>query len=316
MDNDKLFERLQKANPKIDLKIGDDDVFNYERISFGVPKLDKLVGGGIPKKRFSMLYGATNVGKSFLASQLVANVQKDGGTAVWIDTEQSFDPIWNEKNGVDTSKIIVLQPANGEEGLNLASSALQEGVDIVVIDSFAGLVPASVQDEEFGYNPMAWQARFLNSALPKLLTHLKHGSALVAINQLRSNVGRVTYNNMPGGIGQQFYTHLQLEVRRSAWIEEDKKKIGFEMEVRLKKTKQGGDDWDSIILPYKVGGGIDLIEVTINEALEKGLIKQSGAWYSYKEERIQGKNRVRQYFVDNPNMYEQLTKEVNDDLLS
>jgi len=316
MDNDKLFERLQKANPKIDLKIGDDDVFNYERISFGVPKLDKLVGGGIPKKRFSMLYGATNVGKSFLASQLVANVLKDGGTAVWIDTEQSFDPEWNRKNGVDTSKIIVLQPENGEEGLNLASSALKEGVDIVVIDSFAGLVPAAVQDEAFGYNPMAWQARFLNSALPKLLTHLKNGSALVAINQLRSNVGRVTYNNMPGGIGQQFYSHLQLEIRRSGWIEEKGDKIGFEMEIRLKKTKQGGDDWDSIILPYKVGGGIDLIEVTINEALDKGLIKQSGAWYTYNEERIQGKNRVRQYFVDNPNMYEQLTKGVSNDLLS
>ena len=111
MDNNKLFERLQKANPKIDLKIGDDKVFDYKRISFGVPKLDKLVGGGIPKKRFSMLYGATNVGKSFLASQLVANVQKEGGSAVWIDTEQSFDPKWNSKNGVDTSKIIVLQPA-------------------------------------------------------------------------------------------------------------------------------------------------------------------------------------------------------------
>ena len=317
MDNDKLFERLQKANPKVDLKIGDDDVFEYERISFGVPKLDKLVGGGIPKKRFSMLLGQTNVGKSFLASQLVANVQKDGGTAVWIDTEQSFDPIWNEKNGVDTSKIIVLQPANGEEGLNLTSSALKESVDIVVIDSFAGLVPETVEEEDFGYNPMAWQARFLNSALPKLLTHLKHGSALVAINQLRSNVGRVTFNNMPGGIGQQFYSHLQLEVRRSGWIEgENKKKIGFDMEIRLKKTKQGGDDWDSITLPYKVGGGIDQIEVTINEAIEKDLITKGGSWYVYKGKRIHGKNNVRQYFVDNPDMLEELTKGVGNDLLS
>ena len=88
------------------------------------------------------------------------------------------------------------------------------------------------------------------------------------------------------------------------------------MEIRLKKTKQGGDDWDSIILPYKVGGGIDLVEVTINEALEKGLLKQSGAWYTYNEERIQGKNRVRQYFIDNPDIYEQLSKEVDNDLLS
>jgi len=263
-----------------------------------------------------MFYGAYSVGKSFLASQLVANVLKDGGTAVWVDTEQSFDPIWNRKNGVDTSKIIVLQPANGEEAFDVTRSALQEGVDIVVIDSFAGLVPETVQEEAFGYNPMAWQARFINSSLPKLLPHLKHGSALVGINQLRSNVGRVTYNNMPGGIGQQFYSHLQLEIRRVGWIEEDKKKIGFEMEIRLKKTKQGGDNWDSVILPYKVGGGIDQVEVTINEALEKGLIKQSGTCYTYNDERVQGKNRVRQYFIANPDKYEQLTKEVSSDLLS
>ena len=309
MDNDKLFERLQKANPKLDIKKGDDrDYFDFKRISFGVPSIDKLTGGGLPRKRFSMFVGQSNVGKSFLASQLVANVLKDGGSAVWIDTEQSFDPSWNEKNGVDTSKLIVLQPIIGEDALAVINTALQEGVDIVVIDSFAGLVPA--QNDDIDAKQMGVQAKFLNQALPKLLRHLKHGSALLAINQLRSNIGRVTYSVLPGGMGQEFYSHLQLEIRRNAWIQEDQKKIGFDMEIRMRKTKQGGEDWDSIVVPYIVGGGIDLKEVAINEALELGLIKQSGTWYTYNDERVQGKNRVRQYFIDNPDMLEELIKEI------
>jgi len=314
MDNDKLFERLQKANPKVELKKGNDkDYFRYERISFGVPSIDKLTGGGLPKKRFSLFIGKSNVGKSFLASQLVANVLKDNGSALWIDTEQSFDPVWNEKNGVDTSNLIVLQPENGEEAFEIVSAALKEGVDIVVIDSFSGLVPA--KNTEIDTNPIGSQARFLNQALPKLLMHLKHGSALLAINQVRSNIGQVTYNVLPGGIGQEFYSHLQLEIRRNAWIEEAKMKIGFEMEIRMRKTKQGGQDWNSIIVPYIVGGGIDLKEVAINEALELGLIKQAGAWYTYNEERLQGKNRVREFFVDNPDRLEELIKEIEKNAL-
>ena len=310
MDVDKLFERLQKANPKLDIKMGDDrDYFEFDRISFGVPSLDKLTGGGLPKKRFSMFVGNSNVGKSFLASQLVAKVINDGGSAVWVDTEQSFDPTWNEKNGVDISKLIVLQPILGEEGLAITETALKEGVDIVVIDSFAGLVPS--QSEDIESKQIATQAQLLNRALPKLLRHLKHGSALLAINQLRQGIGRVPFQTMPGGLGQEFYSHLQLEIRRHGWIEgENKQKIGFEMEIRLKKTKQGGDDWDSIVVPYIVGGGIDLKEVVINEALQLGIITQGGPWYTYKGERIQGKNRLRELFVDNPDMLEELAQEV------
>ena len=173
-------------NKNLNLQMGDSTSFDYGRIPFDIPALDQLTGGGIPKKRFTLIYGPTNVGKSYLASQVVTNVQKQGGSAAWIDTELSWDAEWMAKCGVDVTNTLVAQPTNGEMALNTARELMEAGVDIIVLDSIAGLVPTAVQEEEFGYSPMAWQARFVNSSLPKLLAHLHNGSALVAINQVRA----------------------------------------------------------------------------------------------------------------------------------
>ena len=161
---DEAIEKLLKNNKS--LRLGNDNSFNYERIAFGIPALDKLTNGGIPKKRLTLIYGPTNVGKSYLASQIVANAQKTGGKTAWIDTELSWDSSWNEKCGVDTSRVIVSQPTDGEEALDTVRDLMQAGVDVIVLDSIAGLVPTPVAEEEFSYNPIAWQARFVNSSLP------------------------------------------------------------------------------------------------------------------------------------------------------
>ena len=166
-------ELLKDKNLK--LQIGNSDTFEYGRIPFDIPSLDQLTGGGIPKKRFTLIYGPTNVGKSYLASQIVVNAQKQGGIAAWIDTELSWDSDWMAQCGVDTSAIAVMQPTNGEEALNTIRELMDRGVDVIVLDSIAGLVPTAVAEEEFSYNPMAWQARFVNQSLPKLLAHLHHG---------------------------------------------------------------------------------------------------------------------------------------------
>ena len=138
------------------LQLGNNDDFGYSRIPFNIPALDQLTGGGIPKKRLTLIYGPTNVGKSYLASQIVANAQKEGGVAAWIDTELSWDSEWNEKCGVDTSKLLVSQPTNGEEALDIVRKLMHSGVDVIILDSIAGLVPTTVAEEEFSYNPMAW----------------------------------------------------------------------------------------------------------------------------------------------------------------
>ena len=309
---DTLLGKLLKDS-KHELKLGSSDAFNYSHIPFGIPVLDKLTGGGIPKKRLTLIYGPTNVGKSYLASQIVANSQKEGGLTAWVDTELSWDAKWNEKCGVDTSKVIVSQPSNGEEAFEVIRALMVAGVDVIVLDSIAGLVPATVTEEDFGYNPIAWQARFVNSAWPKLMPNLKHGSAFVAINQVRSSMGPVALEAMPGGIGQTFYAHSILQVRRKGWIKDDKNKdqnVGFDMEVRLRKTKVGGESWKSAVVPFRVEGGIDIIESYIREALDQGLIERNGAWYTYKGEKTMGLQGVKKVFVEDAALFEGLKNEL------
>jgi len=292
---------------KLNIHRGSDDSFLYSRIPFGIPALDNLTGGGIPKKRMTILYGPTNVGKSYLASQIVVNAQKEGGTAAWIDTELSWDSDWMAKCGVDVNNTLVSQPVNGEEAMDIIRELMQIGIDVIVLDSIAGLVPTAVVEEEFSYNPMAWQARFVNSALPKILGNLKDGSAFVAINQVRSSIGPVALDNMPGGLAQSFFAHFLLQVRRKGWIEEkDKTKVGFDMEIRLRKTKVGGENWDSAIIPFRVEGGIDIVESFIREALERKLITQAGAWYSYDGEKVMGLNGIKNLFINNPEKFDVL----------
>ena len=249
-DSEKVIEGLLKDN-KLNLFRGDDSGFEYSRIPFDIPALDRLTGGGIAKKRLTLIYGPTNVGKSYLASQICANILKSGGQAAWIDTELSWDSDWMARCGVDTTKIIVGQPESGEEAMDTIRTLLDASFDLVVLDSIAGLVPHKNLEEDFSFNPMAWQARFVNSALPKVLPSLSNGGALVAINQVRSSIGPVALDNMPGGLAQSFFAHALLQVRRKGWIEESGTKVGFDMEVRLRKTKIGGENWNSAAVPLE-----------------------------------------------------------------
>ena len=300
--------QLLKGNKS--LKRGNSEAFGYSRIPFNIPVLDKLTNGGIPKKRLTLIYGPTNVGKSYLASQIVANAQKEGGVTAWVDTELSWDSEWYEKCGVDTNNILLSQPTNGEEALDTVRDLMQSGVDVIVLDSIAGLVPTTVAEEEFSYNPMAWQARFVNSSLPKLLPNLQHGSAFVAINQVRASLGPVAIDNMPGGLAQTFFAHSLLQVRRKGWIEEGKEKVGFDMEIRLRKTKVGGENWKSVIVPFRVEGGIDIVESYIREGIERKLITQAGAWYTYKDTKAMGMNGIKKAFLENPTLFEELQNEL------
>ena len=301
------------GNKKLNLQKGNSDTFNYTRIPFGIPALDKLTVGGIPKKRMTIMYGPTNLGKSYLASQVVANVQREGGTAAWIDTELSWDSEWVEKCGIDSERMLVSQPTSGEEALETAKELMRSGVDIIVLDSIAGLVPSDVQDNEkgFEFSPMAWQARFVNSSLPRLLPNLKSGSAFIAINQVRSSIGPVALDTMPGGLAQGFFAHFLLQVRRSGWIEEGKgNKVGFDMEVRLRKSKVGGENWSNAVVPFRVDGGIDVLESYLREAIQQKLIIQKGPWYDYEGVKAMGMNGLKSQFTNNAELLEKLKVDV------
>lgn len=301
-------EQLLNAK-KLNVYRGDNDIFSFSRIPFGIPVLDRLTGGGIPKKRMTIMYGPTNVGKSYLASQVVVNVQSSGGVAAWIDTELSWDAAWMRQCGLDTSQVIVSQPDSGEEAMDTIRELMKAGVDIIVLDSVAGLVPMAVHDEDFSYNPIAWQARFVNSALPKLLPNLKNGSSFIAINQVRSSMGPVALDNMPGGLAQSFFAHFLLQVRRSGWIKDGTVNVGFDMEVRLRKSKVGGENWKSAVVPFRVDGGIDVLESFIREGIARKIIKQSGPWYEYGGTKVMGMNGIKKFFIENDDSLEELKNE-------
>ena len=307
--NEEAIQQLLKSK-NLNLMRGDSDDFSFGRIPFNIPALDNLTGGGIPKKRMTIMYGPTNVGKSYLASQVVANTQKAGGIAAWIDTELSWDADWVERCGIDSAQVLVSQPTSGEEAMDTARELMRAGIDVIVLDSIAGLVPTAVHDEDFSYRPMAWQARVVNSSLPRLLPNLKNGSSFIAINQVRSSMGPVALDNMPGGIGQAFFAHFLLQVRRSGWIKEGNDNVGFDMEVRLRKSKVGGENWRSAVVPFRVEGGIDVMECCIREGIDKKLIKQSGPWYEYSTKKVMGMNGIKKAFLEDPTLMDTLKHEL------
>ncbi len=273
---EKAIQELIK-DKNLKLQIGNSDTFEYGRIPFDIPSLDP---------------------------------QKQGGITAWIDTELSWDSDWMAQCGVDTSAIAVMQPTNGEEALNTIRELMDRGVDVIVLDSIAGLVPTAVAEEEFSYNPMAWQARFVNQSLPKLLAHLHHGSAFIAINQVRASLGPVALDNMPGGLAQGFFAHFLMQVRRHGWIKEGNDNVGFDMEVRLRKTKVGGENWKSAVVPFRVAGGIDILESYIREAISQKIITQAGAWYTYKDTKAMGLNGIKKIFIETSEMFEELKNEL------
>jgi recombination protein RecA len=184
-------------------------------------------------------------------------------------------------------------------------------VDVIILDSIAGLVPSQNMDEDFSFSPMAWQARFVNSSLPRLLPSLHNGTALICINQVRASMGPTALANMPGGKAQSFFAHFLLEVRRNGWIEESGEKVGFDMQVRLRKTKVGGQNWKAASVPFRVEGGIDILESFIREGIEQGLVIKAGSWYTYNDVRAQGMNGLKQVFIDKPELQEQLINAVS-----
>ena len=305
-------EAIEKLLKKKSLNFvrGDSNIFVNNRIPFNIPALDKLTGGGIPFKKMTLIYGPTNVGKSYLASQIVVNAQKMGGKAVWGDTEVSYDKDWMTTCGIDSQKILVSQPTTGEEALEHVREAMIAGFEVIVLDSIAGLVPTKMIDESFGYSPVAWQSRFVNTALPKLFPHLQNGSAFIAINQVRASMGPVALDPMPAGQGQVFFSHSILQVQRKGWITEGEKKVGFDMNIRLRKSKTGGENWDSVMVPFRVEGGIDILESYIRDAIDQKVIIQKGAWYTYGDIKAMGLNGIKGKFLEDEDLFEKLKNDL------
>ena len=278
---------------------------DIEVVSTGSLSLDIALGcGGLPRGRIIEIYGPESSGKTTLTLQTIAEVQKLGGTAAFVDAEHALDPIYAEKIGVKIQDLLVSQPDTGEQALEITDMLVRSGaVDIVVIDSVAALTPKAEIEGDMGDSHMGLQARLMSQALRKLTANIKRSNTLVIfINQLRMKIG-VMFGNpetTTGGNALKFYASVRLDIRRTGAIKKGDEIIGNETRVKVVKNK--------VSPPFKqadfeilYGEGISFLGELVDLGVEYGLVQKSGSWYSYNNEKIgQGKDNAKQFLRDNP----------------
>src|SRR5262245_5040352 len=300
------------------MKMGDQDVEKgIQVVSTGSLGLDMALGvGGLPRGRVVEIYGPESSGKTTLTLQVIANIQKMGGTAAFIDAEHALDPQYAQRLGVDTSELLLSQPDNGEQALEIADMLVRSAsVDCVVIDSVAALTPKAEIEGEMGEPQMGLQARLMSQALRKLTANIKRSNTLVIfINQIRMKIG-VMFGNpetTTGGNALKFYASVRIDIRRIGSIKKGEEVIGNETRVKVVKNKVAPPfktaDFD-ILYNEGISREGEIIEMGVNHRI----IEKSGAWFAYKGEKIgQGKDNTREFLKENEALAQEIEKKIRD----
>ncbi len=311
-------DKLEKSYGKgTIMKLGDTAIEPIDVISTGSLGLDIALGvGGLPKGRVIEIYGPESSGKTTLAIHAIAESQKQGGIAAFIDAEHAFDRFYAKKLGVDVENLLISQPDNGEQALEIADNLIRSGaIDIIVIDSVAALVPKGEIEGEMGDSKMGLQARLMSQALRKLTgTISKTGCCCIFINQLRDKIG-VMFGNpetTTGGNALKFYASVRLDIRRISQIKDTDEVSGNRVKVKIVKNK--------VAPPFRIaefdimfGEGISKAGEIIDLGVDYNIIKKSGSWFSYGDTRLgQGRDAVKQLILDNPELMEELETKIKE----
>ncbi len=301
------------------MKLGDHAIENIQIISTGSIGLDAALGiGGLPRGRVIEIYGPEASGKTTLAIHAIAEAQKNGGIAAIIDAEHTFDRNYAEKLGVDVENLLISQPDNGEQALEITDNLIRSGaLDIVVIDSVAALTPKAEIEGEMGDSKMGLQARLMSQALRKLTANIsKTNTSCVFINQLREKIGIMFGNpeTTTGGNALKFYASVRLDIRRTSQLKDGEEIIGNRTRVKIVKNKLAPPfkkaDFDILY-----GEGISQLGEIVDLGTDFNIIKKSGSWFSYGETKIgQGRDAVKQILKDNPELYDELKVKVQEAL--
>ncbi|MFC6099891.1 recombinase RecA [Olivibacter domesticus] len=309
-------DKLEKSYGKgTIMKLGDSAVEPIDAISTGSLGLDIALGiGGVPKGRVIEIYGPESSGKTTLATHIIAEAQKKGGIAAFIDAEHAFDKYYAGKLGVDIENLLISQPDNGEQALEIADNLIRSGaIDVIVIDSVAALVPKGEIEGEMGDSKMGLQARLMSQALRKLTgTISKTNCCCIFINQLREKIG-VMFGNpetTTGGNALKFYASVRLDIRRTSQIKDADEVSGNRVKVKIVKNK--------VAPPFRVaefdimfGEGISKVGEIIDLGVDFNVIKKSGSWFSYGETKLgQGRDAVKSLLLDNPDLMEELESKI------
>ncbi len=301
------------------MKLGDSAVVPVDAIPSGSLTLDMALGtGGFPRGRVVEIYGPESSGKTTLAIHAIAEAQRAGGIAAFIDAENAFDSSYAQKLGVDVENLLVSQPDNGEQALEITENLIRSGaIDIIVIDSVAALTPKSEIEGEMGDSKMGLQARLMSQALRKLTSTInKTGCCCIFINQLREKIG-VMFGNpetTTGGNALKFYSSVRLDIRRTSQIKEGDSVMGNRTRVKVVKNKLAPPfrqaEFDIIY-----GKGISKVGEIIDLAVDNNIVKKSGSWFSYGDTKLgQGRDAVKQLLLDNPELSEELEGKIKEAL--
>ena len=299
------------------MKLGADNIREIDAISSGSLALDIALGvGGYPKGRIVEIYGPESSGKTTFALHAIAEVQKTGGRAAFIDAEHALDPVYASKLGVDTDELLLSQPDTGEQALEICEALVRsEAINIVVIDSVAALVPQAEIEGEMGDSHVGLQARLMSQALRKLSgTISKTNTIVIFINQMREKVG-VFFGNpetTPGGRALKFYSTIRIDVRRAEQLKQGENVVGNRTNVKVVKNKVA-PPFKNASLDIIYGEGISKESEVIDLATDISLLEKSGAWYSYNGEKIsQGKENLRLALKTNRQLYEELETKIRE----
>ena len=301
------------------MKLGSGTVIRVPSIPTGSLALDKALGiGGIPRGRVSEIFGPESSGKTTLALHTVAEAQKKGGIAAFVDAEHALDTAYAKNLGVDCDELLVSQPDTGEQALEITDMLVRSGaIDILVIDSVAALVPKAEIEGDMGDSHMGLQARLMSQALRKLTGIIgKTNTSIIFINQIRHKIG-VFFGNpetTTGGNALKFYSSVRLDIRRSTAIKDGLEVMGNRVKVKVVKNKMA-PPFKNIEFDMMYGQGISRAGEVLDIGVEEEVIEKSGSWYSYNGERIgQGRENVKTFFTDNPEIFEELYNKLREKL--
>jgi len=328
VQNEKL-KALQLTMEKLDktfgkgavMKLGDSPVEKVDVIPSGSLTLDLALGiNGYPKGRIVEIYGPESSGKTTLAIHAIAEIQKQGGIAAFIDAEHAFDQFYAEKLGVDVANLLISQPDNGEQALEIADNLIRSGaIDLIIIDSVAALTPKAEIEGEMGDSQMGLQARLMSKALRKLTSSInKAGCCCIFINQLRDKIG-VMFGNpetTTGGNALKFYASLRLDIRKATQLKDGEEIIGNRVKVKVVKNKVA-PPFRKAEFDILYGEGISKIGEIIDLGVELNVLKKSGSWFSYGETRLgQGRDSIKSILSDNPELCDELEQRIRTALSS
>ena len=313
---DSALEQVEKSFGKGSaMRLGDKPEQNVEVIPTGSLALDLALGiGGLPKGRIVEIYGPESSGKTTLALHVVANAQKNGGVAAFIDAEHALDPVYARHLGVDTDSLIVSQPDNGEQALEIADMLIRSrALDVIVIDSVAALVPKAEIEGDMGDSHVGLQARLMSQALRKMTGALAQaGTTAIFINQLREKIG-VFFGNpetTTGGKALKFYASVRLDIRRIQTIKNGEEAVGNRTKVKVVKNKMA-PPFKSAEFDVLYGEGISKEGSVLDMALQCNVVKKSGSWFTYDGDQLgQGRENVRKFLKDNPQITEEIGNKV------